>query len=181
MSDRAWSEAEALHAETVRRYLATAGSVAEDRWTAEPRPGKWSPAEVTKHLVLTYEALAAEQASGLVVPIAFPPWKAWVLRTFALPRLMRGRPFPPGVKSPRGVRPKGDIPGRDALMTEFEHAAGRFLAAYQSARQRPGARATHPYFGRLPLSEMFRFASIHSEHHRRQLEWAVTPTESAER
>lgn len=176
MSDRAWSEAEVLHAQTVRRYLATAGSVATDKWAAAPRPGKWSPAEVTRHLVLTYEALAAEQSSGLVIPITFPPWKAWALRTFALPRLLKGRPFPPGVKAPREVRPKGEIPGSDVLLEEFEGAAGRFQSAYQAARQRPGARATHPYFGRLPLLEMFRFGSIHTEHHRRQLEWAVTVT-----
>ncbi|MCA1790089.1 MAG: DinB family protein [Thioalkalivibrio sp.] len=152
MSDTAWSEAEVLHAATVRRYLATVGSVATDRWAAEPRP-----------------------------PIAFPPLKAWVLRTFVLPRLLKGRPFPPGVKAPREVRPKGDMSGREVLAAEFERAAGRFLAAYQSARQRPGAKATHPYFGRLALSDMFRFASIHTEHHRRQLEWAASAAQQMER
>lgn len=176
MSDAGWSDAEALHGDTVRRYLATAGSVAPKQWAAEPRPGKWSPGEVTRHLVLTYNALADEQSAGLVIPIAFPPWKAWVLKTVVLPRLLRGRPFPPGVKAPREVRPKGDLPGREVLLAEFEQAAGQFLSAYHAARQRPGARATHPYFGRLPLVEMFRFASIHTEHHRRQLEWAATTT-----
>ncbi|MFN2317778.1 MAG: DinB family protein [Gemmatimonadales bacterium] len=181
MSDTAWSEAEVLHAATVRRYLATVGSVATDRWAAEPRPGKWSPGAVTSHLVLTYDALAGEQSAGLAIPIAFSPLKAWVLRTFVLPRLLKGRPFPPGVKAPREVRPKGDMSGREVLAAEFERAAGRFLAAYQSARQRPGAKATHPYFGRLALSDMFRFASIHTEHHRRQLEWAASAAQQMER
>lgn len=174
MSHAEWAEAEALHDETIRRYLATAREVAAERWAAEPKPGKWSPGEVTRHLVLTYEALADEQAAGLAIPILLPAWKAWTLRTFALPKLLKGRPFPPGVKAPREVRPRGEFRDRDALVVELERAAGRFLAAYQAARQRPGAVGTHPYFGRLRLADMFRFASIHTEHHRRQLEWAAT-------
>lgn len=181
MSDTAWSEVERLHSETVGRYRATAEDVAPEKWAAEPSPGKWSPGGITRHLILTYEALAAEQAAGLVIPIAFPWWKAWALRTFALPRLLKGRPFPRGVKAPRGVRPTGDIPGREVLLPDLDRSAARFLAAYQDARRRPGAAATHPFFGRLPLPDMVRLASVHTEHHRRQLEWAVTVTEAVER
>ncbi len=181
MSPDHWTTSEALHHETVRRYLETARAVAAGRWSATPAPGKWSPAEITRHLVLTYEALAAEQLSGLVIPIAFPRWKAWALRTFALPRLLKGQPFPRGVKSPREVRPRGELPGQPELLGEFETATTRFLSAYLAASRRTGARATHPYFGRLPLSAMFHFASIHTEHHRRQLEWAVSATAGVER
>jgi hypothetical protein len=181
MSPAPWAASESLHHDTVRRYLETARAVAAEDWSATPAPGKWSPAEITRHLVLTYEALAAEQSAGLVIPIAFPWWKAWVLRTFALPRLLKGQPFPRGVKSPRGVRPRGKLPGQPDLLAELEGAAARFLAAYLAVSHRTGASATHPYFGRLPLEDMFRFASIHTEHHRRQLEWAVTATEYGER
>jgi hypothetical protein len=174
------SASESLHRDTIGRYLETARAVPAERWPATPAPGKWSPAEITRHLVLTYDALAAEQSAGLVIPITFPWWKAWALRTFALPRLLKGQPFPRGVKSPREVRPRGELPGQPELLAEFEGAAARFLAAYLAASDRTGARATHPYFGRLSLSDMFRFASIHTEHHRRQLEWAVSATEHVE-
>ncbi len=181
MSPEPWAASESLHHETVRQYLDTARAVAAERWLATPAPGKWSPAEITRHLVLVYNALAAEQSAGLVIPIALPAWKAWALRTVVLPRLLRGQPFPRGVKSPREVRPRGELPGQPELLAELEGATARFVAAYLGAAQRPGARATHPYFGRLPLSDMFRFASIHTEHHRRQLEWAVTAAASVER
>ncbi len=181
MSPDHWAASESLHHDTVRRYLDTAGAVAPERWSATPAPGKWSPAEITRHLALAYAALAAEQSGGLVIPIALPTWKAWALRTVVLPRLLRGKPFPRGVKSPREVRPRGELPGQPELLTEFEGATARFLSAYLAASQRTGARATHPYFGRLQLSDMFRFASIHTEHHRRQLEWAVTEAASVER
>ena len=181
MSPESWAAGESLHHDTLRRYLDTARAVAVEQWSATPAPGKWSPAEITRHLVLTYEALAAEQAAGLVIPIALPWWKAWALRTFALPRLLKGRPFPPGVKSPREVRPRGELPGQPDLLVELESATARFLAAYRAAAHQPGARATHPYFGRLPLGDMLHFASIHTEHHRRQLEWAVIAIEDVER
>ncbi|HUG28775.1 MAG TPA: DinB family protein [Gemmatimonadales bacterium] len=181
MSRDQWTASESLHHETVRRYLDTARAVAPERWSATPALGKWSPAEITRHLVLAYDALAAEQSSGLIIPIAFPAWKAWALRTVVLPRLLRGRPFPRGVKSPREVRPRGELPGQHESLAEFEGATARFLSAYLAASQRTGAVATHPYFGRLPLSEMFRFASIHTGHHRPQLEWAVTATAGVER
>lgn len=171
--EQRWAAAAARHQEVVARYLATADRVAADRWETGPREGKWSPAEVTQHLVLTYRAMADEQEAGLEVPVRLPRARAWFLRTFALPRLLAGRPFPPGVRAPREVRPAGPVPPRRQLITEFSEATSAFAAAYQRAAARRGARATHPFFGRLTLLDMYRFAALHTEHHRRQLEWAA--------
>lgn len=176
MSARAaWEEAAREHHAAVQAYLDTARAVPESHWQAAPQEGKWSPEEITQHLVLTYAGLAAQQDAGLEIRIAFSPVKAWVLRTFALPRFLAGRPFPAGVRAPREVRPKGPIPPRHELLRNLEAAAERFRVAYASAHGRPGAVATHPYFGNLKLIQMYRFASIHTAHHRRQLEWAVAP------
>lgn len=176
MSDDAvWAEAARAHQQAVARYLETARGVGPSRWEAAPREGKWSPAEVTQHLVLTYRGLAAEQQGTLEIPVLLTAPKAWLLRHLVLPRLLAGRPFPPGVKAPREARPRGPLPPRDALLDEFQASADAFDAAFNQARGRRGSRATHPFFGRLPLRQMYRFASLHTEHHRRQLEWACHP------
>lgn len=168
-----WAAAVSGHEAVVARYLATAASVSGDRWEAAPGAGKWSPAEVTQHLVLSYQKMTAEQDGGLRIPVLLPRPKAWVLRTFFLPRLLAGRPFPPGVRAPREVRPTGPVPSREQLITDFAAATASFAEAYARASARPGARATHPFFGRLSLLDMYRFAALHTEHHRRQIVWAA--------
>jgi hypothetical protein len=168
-----WDEAARDHHSAIQAYLETARAIPETSWALAPREGKWSPQEITRHLILTYEALALQQETGAAIPVAFSPFKAWVLRTFMLPRLLNGRPFPPGVKSPRQVRPRGPFPPREELLASFEAAADRFRVAFEAASGRPGATATHPYFGDLTLIQMHRFASLHTAHHRRQLEWAI--------
>lgn len=168
-----WQEAMTAHRAAVEQVEASIRAVPAAMWTRAPAPGKWSPAEVVRHLVLVYQHLAAEQAGTVQIRVLPPPWKAWLLRTVALPRLLAGRPLPAGVRSPREARPSGELPSPDVALGEFAAAVAAWADAMERNRSRRGARATHPFFGRLPLLTMVRFSTIHTEHHRRQLDRAA--------
>lgn len=174
MSDRGWRQRSwpdglRLHAAAVARFAATVRSVPDACWRTPPAPGKWSPAEVTMHLVLTYRHLWREQEGTLAIRVLPPPWRAWLLRQIILPRLLAGRPFPAGVRAPREVRPAGEPPDREPAVQELEAAAVGFGAAIDAAFRRGGGHATHPFFGPLTLPQMLRFAELHTDHHRRQI------------
>ena len=62
-----WSTACAAHRESVERFVSEAERVAALRWSAEPAPGKWPPAQIAEHLSLTYERLLAELRRRLTV------------------------------------------------------------------------------------------------------------------
>lgn len=166
---RTWAEGVQAHAEAVARFVAAAGEVPDASWRAAPVPGKWSPAEITMHLVLTYRHLQREQEGTLVVRVLPRRWKVFFLRHTILPRLLAGRPFPPGVRAPREVRPGDELPDATSSIHELTTAAAGFVAVAEERFQRGGGRATHPFFGPLTLPQMLRFAELHTDHHRRQL------------
>lgn len=168
-----WQETMEAHQAAVTRVEESIRAVPPAMWPAAPAPGKWSPAEVVVHLILVYQHLTAEQEGTLKVRVLPRRWKAWMLRTFALPRLLAGRPLPAGVRSPREARPSGEPPPPDVALRDFRQATRAWSAVMERNRANRSGRATHPFFGKLPLPTMVRFATIHTEHHRRQLERAA--------
>jgi len=170
---RSWPEGVQAHAAAVGRFIAAARSVPDPAWRAAPAPGKWSPAEITMHLVLTYHHLLGEQEGTLVIRVLPSPWKAWLLRRTILPRLLGGQPFPAGVRAPREVRPGAELPDVEPATRALEAATTGFEAAAGRNFHRGVGRATHPFFGPLQLPQMLRFAELHADHHRRQILAAV--------
>lgn len=167
-----FEEAAAGHAEEVSRFLDAVAAVPADRWLVPPRQGKWSAAEVAQHMVLVYDYLTGEQEGHQVIPLRVPRWRAWLLRRTVLPRLLAGRPLPPGVRSPREARPSGELPDQVTAARRIEAGTAAWVAAVRRNLGRPDAGAGHPFFGRLPLTTMMRFATVHLSHHGRQLERA---------
>jgi len=168
-----WQAGFGAHQEAVQGVVAAVRAVPKERWTVAPAAGKWSAAEVIQHLIMTYEHLTGEQEGRRAIPVLVPRWKAWTLRQFALPRLLAGRPIPPGVRAPREVRPVGDPLEREAAIREFERVTSEWEAAMARNLPMASARAVHPFFGALPLPTMLRFATLHTNHHRRQIALAA--------
>ncbi|MDZ4674050.1 MAG: DinB family protein [Gemmatimonadota bacterium] len=161
------------HQDAIAQVAAAARSAPEARWTVPPTAGKWSPADVMMHLILTYEFLAREQRGDAAIPLKVPRWKAWMLRRFILPRLLAGRPIPPGVRSPREVRPVGDRLAAAEAVKRLETIAAEWEQAMTANHANPAARSVHPMFGALSLPTMLRFVALHTRHHCRQLERAA--------
>src|SRR5262249_29537042 len=55
-----WQLQREEHQREVASFLAVVEGLDDETWAKEPAPGKWSPGQITEHLVLTYAALRRE-------------------------------------------------------------------------------------------------------------------------
>jgi hypothetical protein len=166
------AEAVALHEAAVTEFAAAARIVARDaaRWDAPLAEGKWSPAQITLHLIMAFEAVGRELDGGPAMALRTKRWHRLVLRFTIQRRLLRGGVFPGGARAPREARPP--VPTEDAasLIARFEQLASELMARVNTLHAAdPRARLTHPYFGALPLHETVYISARHVQHHRGQL------------
>ncbi len=165
-SSARWKRLQQEHLATVERFVAQARSLSSTRWSAEPSPGKWSPAQVTEHVALTYQALLQELSAGQAMRVRTTGWHRILLRALLLPRILRTGRIPSGSVAPRELRPGTAALDQAALLEQLRSSAWRLdaeLAAHAFAH------LTHPYFGRLRSAEVLRFCAIHTAHHAKQL------------
>jgi hypothetical protein len=174
MSDRTTSRmtrSRTLHDDAVAAYVARARALEELTWSAPLQPGKWSPAEITQHLTLTFEVLTRELRGGPGMRVRVKPLKRLLLRLTLVRRMLRGGPFPRGAPAPRELRPE-PVPGvtrEDALAAMTQRAAAFVeLAGRTHAAGRPRS-LTHAYFGAMSLPDAMLMSARHVEHHTRQL------------
>jgi hypothetical protein len=167
-----WTEAVALHDAAVAEYAAAARVVARDtaRWDAPLAEGKWSPAQITLHLIMAFEAVGRELDGGPAMALRTKAWHRLVLRFTLQRRLLRGGAFPVGARAPREARPPVPTENAASLIARFEQLAAELVARVSTLHAAdPRARLTHPYFGALPLHETVYISARHVRHHRSQL------------
>lgn len=154
------------HRAAVAEFEARASGVSVDRWLTPRAEGKWTPAEETRHLILTYQAFTANLRGERTMRLKGSPLLRRVWRLFGLTWILwRGR-IPRAVRAPREVRPEGETGERDALLAAFEAEVAGFEAAYTACwHSRPGATVTHPFFGELNLRHALHLAGVHTRHH----------------
>ena len=130
----------------------------QGHWLISPAPGRWSPAQVTEHVLMVNEAVAEIAVQLLSQTPRLPP------------------PSAPGqVIGGKRVSPERLEPGQGAAWTEF---AGRWQAARErlvaaAARLQdadPSKRYAHPFLGEIDAHDWLRMATFHTRHHRKQLE-----------
>jgi hypothetical protein len=166
---RRWTRALAEHDRAVENLLATAAALDEAAWARPVRPGGWAPAQIAEHVAMTLEALARDLAGG--TPMHIRVGRGWqtLLRWVVLPHVLFHRSLPLRARAPREARPAVQPRDRDAVLTQLRAAWAVLAAEAARAADRPRARVTHPYFGRIDALRGLRFSAIHVEHHRRQL------------
>jgi len=158
-----------LHRDAIRTYLARAGSLSDSAWIAPRAPGKWSPAELTQHLIQTYEALVAEMSGGPGLRVRVKGWRLFTIRLFAMPRFLKHGIVPPGVRAPKETVPAAGDSDRAAALARLQGASRTFEDLARVGESRRGSGVTHPFFGRLSLAQGVRFAEVHLRHHTGQL------------
>lgn len=131
--------------------------------------GKWSPAQVAEHLRLTYDVIGRETAGGPAIRVRTSWWLRLILRIRYLPAILTRGEIPGGALAPRELRPGPGPFDREPLLAALQTAASTAEAAMTGGGGQRASGITHHVFGRLQPSEALRFATVHNQHHTRQI------------
>jgi DinB superfamily len=164
-----WSRALALHRSASAAFADAAKAVAPGAWHLPRAEGKWSPAQITDHLIQTYDVLLRELQGGSGMRVRTRFLQRMFLRLTLMPRLMRGARFPERVPAPPEIRPTGAPGQQDGIALFRRRAAELEATAQQVLAQVPRARLTHAYFGPSSVANGVLFCARHIEHHRAQI------------
>ncbi|MEO8503265.1 MAG: DinB family protein [Acidobacteriota bacterium] len=156
------------HRRAVRDVLTVLESVPERRWGASLAKGKWTVAQLTEHLALSYEIALDGLTGGPGMKQVLPWWKTRFLRLTILRRILRGQGFPEGAPAPRELRPGMEPLNRDQGIERLRATAAEAESALESAPD--SARVPHAYFGLLTAKQILGVQTAHLDHHRTQVE-----------
>ncbi len=167
--DEQWQEAIRQHLDAVRAFVDAASTLNAESWRRPVGAGKRSPAEITEHLKLVYEASLRELKDGTGVDIR----SSWLLQRFLrltiLPRILKTGQFPKNAKSPHEMRPTTVDEGQPQALAQFTSLAGEFQSELVKRKGVTATRLTHHVFGHLSALEGLRLLTLHIVHHQRQL------------
>lgn len=159
----------AQHADAVTAFIATARQLADARWNAVRPDGKWSAAQIAEHLRLTYLVVGRELNGHAGLRVRTPWWiRPWLRFRFLRGILKRGV-IPEGARAPRELLPGPGPFDRDQTLAALQEVATAFERTLDARWTDRAAGVTHHVFGRLRGPEMLLFATVHVEHHQRQL------------
>jgi hypothetical protein len=164
-----WARLHADHDAACRGFYDAARLVPPSRWTVPIAPAKWSPAEITAHLVESYRVLRLELSGAPGMRVVVPPVRRWLLRVTVLPRLLRSGRFAAGVRAPKETRPQQSAPTAEAGVAALESEVRGFVEELDQGTRTRRVTLTHAYFGRLSAAQALRLCTIHVAHHTRQL------------
>lgn len=154
------------HQAAVREFIARASAVPADRWLVPRAEGKWTPAQETRHLVLTYEAFMRDLRDAGHMQLRGTPLRRFVWKLLALPSIIRRKRILWAVRAPREARPEWESAEASELLPELLRRTEEFEAVLLDAvRRDPRRRVTHPFFGGITLDDAIRLCTIHTRHH----------------
>jgi hypothetical protein len=164
----ALDEAIAANREAARRFLATARTVAKEKWAEPIAPGKWSPAQIVEHVAISTE-IALKAIKGDKTIGSFPRFFRAVPRAMVFNPTIKKGVFPKGTRGPAIFRPSKEHIGFDTSAARFERAVTN-LEAHVRDLAKAGTHAfDHSFFGRLKIADYVRFNGLHTIHHETQL------------
>ncbi len=162
-------EASSAHRAAIEEFAQAVVEVDRGTWAAPREPGKWSPAEIAQHLILSYGPPLAELDGGEGFSIRLPWWKRAVLRWKVLPKILYADTFPKGAPAPREARPNRGASSPEEAARLLRGSAELFLARVCEAHASRSVRLTHSYFGKLTAPQILKLMAVHARHHRGQL------------
>lgn len=161
-----WLRTVVEHRAALAAFLRAAEAWPDETWLVPLGEGKWTPAQVTEHLALAYDALLAELGGGASMRPKVTGVRRVLLRWILLPHILARGTFPVRAVAPREIRPAAEASDRAEALARLRSLGERFEEELTAARARGGGRLTHPYFGSLPAAGVLRFAAVHLDHHR---------------
>lgn len=154
------------HQAAVLEFVERAKTLSAEQWLRPRAPGKWTPAQETRHVILAYEQFIRELAGGTPVRLRGNPWKRRLWRLIGLNSILWRKRIPVAVRAPREAVPEWETTNATDLLPLLRQRADEFDATYAAMCERdPGRCVTHPFFGALSLDHAIRFISVHTRHH----------------
>jgi uncharacterized damage-inducible protein DinB len=154
------------HRLAVDEFLARARQVSSARWNTARAPGKWSPAQEVKHVVLAYEAFIRDLEGGESMRLVGTPLKRALWRAVGLTSIVWLKKIPRGARAPRESRPPEAAMDQGELLAQLREQTDRFEAIFRETWDRDATRrVVHPYFGSLDLSDGMTMCTVHTRHH----------------
>ncbi len=156
------------HREALDAFIVAAQGVPSERWNIARAGEKWSPAQVTEHVRLSYDVARAELSGGAGFKVRTSWWQQLFFRWLIVPRILQRGVFPDGVPAVREIRPgEGPFerPGQLAALRETGEAFEQAIVAQFNG----GRGIHHPFLGKLEPRIALRFVSQHLRHHEKQL------------
>jgi hypothetical protein len=151
-------------------YLDAAERIPDAAWMQPYAPGKWTPAEITEHLTMTYRVFIGEVNGGPGMRLKLTPFRRRMLKLLLLPHMLYHRTFPRRAPAPRELRPDAaSLQPKARALADMRALGDRFIAEAEKARAGGWDQVTHPYFGAIDLTRGMRLCSVHIEHHTRQI------------
>ena len=154
------------HNEAVADFIARAKLVPDDRWLVPRAEGKWTPAEETRHIILSYEAMAADLRGERTMAPRLRGLRRLIARGIGLGSILWLRRIPRAVRAPREVRPPEERGTRGELLLELGRAVAEFERVFgERWNDQPGKTLAHPFFGAVSLRQSLTIAVVHTRHH----------------
>lgn len=157
------------HRAAVALYFQCAGIIPENAWLTPIEAEKWTPAQITEHLILTYQVFLQQMRGEQNIKTVYGSGMQWLLRLLILPGIYRRRKLPRGAQAPEEILPVKADQRREAAIEQLKKAVGEFENEASARRNEESLRLTHHVFGKIKLIQGIDLAAIHTEHHARQL------------
>jgi len=155
----------AEHDAAVREYVERARAIDAARWVSPRGEGKWTPAQETQHLILTYQEFLRQMLEGTPIRLRGNPFQRLVWRAVGLTSMLWFRRVPVAVRTVREVRPdEAQIPAA-TLIPALESRVATFHDTFEHKWNEGSMRLTHPYMGSVSLDQGIRFLTVHTRHH----------------
>lgn len=166
---QAFDAALATHRGALDEFIAAAARVEPSAWNAASHPDKWTPAQVVEHVRLSYVMVRDELEGHGGFRVRTSWWKQQLMQWTYLRRILRTGRMPAGVPAVREIRP-ADGPYVQAELLEALRAEGeRVLGLVATLGAESAVTISHPFLGRLPLTEGVNLSTHHMRHHQLQL------------
>jgi hypothetical protein len=168
--DGRWTKPSREHWEAVDAFLEAAMAVSPARWREPLGTGRWTPAQLSEHVLRTYEASIEQLRGDLPTRIRVGPVAQRLLRWVLLPHILFRRSIPLRSRSPGAITPSEKGVEQSELTARLREAAE---VLHHEFRTTASTHLLHPYFGALDLRTGMRFVAAHTDHHRKQLSGAL--------
>ena len=164
-----WTEAIEKHRTVIADYVRTASHIDEQVWRLPVKAEKWTPAQITDHLIRTYKIMLEQIRGGQGIKMQYGFLLRQILRVALLPKIFRTRELPRGAKAPQEILPEDSGTPRETALEQLKELSGEFENEILSGRNNKRLRLTHHVFGEIKPLKAIDFVAIHTEHHARQL------------